>query len=117
MQQKSQGRRLVDKIVQKLHINQEPPSRVTPESTKPCESTTITIPDSPPITTVTIESDEDHQQLPEDPILEGELPQQDPLIKESTRINDNAPNISVEHTLSDDEGIPRTGITPKQPKV
>ena len=103
MTQKSLGGKSVDTIVQKLHVNQDAPARVPKNpicSIQPTfESSAITIPDSPPIATIIIESNEDHRPKPEDPLLEGQHIPQAETQKESTRIDENAPNISIEHTF------------------
>ena len=103
MTQKSLGWKSVDTIVQKLHVYQNAPARVPQnpiQSIQPTfESSAITIPDSPPIATTIIKSDEDHHHMPEDPLLEGQPIPQAETQRESTRIDENAPNISIEHTL------------------
>ena len=64
----------MDKIVQKIHVHQDAPVQALPQpirSNQPArEPTTITIPDSPTKAAITIESDEDHDPMPEDPLPE-----------------------------------------------
>ena len=50
-----------------------------------------------------IESDNDNNKMPEDPILEDDHAHQEPPTKVSKRIDNNEINISIEHSLSEDE--------------
>ena len=50
-----------------------------------------------------IESDNDYNNMPEDPILEDDHAHQELPPKESTRIDNNEINISLVHSLSEDE--------------
>ena len=53
--------------------------------------------------TILIELDTDHNVLPEEAVLTDNNAHQKPPPTESTRIGDNEINISIEHSLSDDE--------------
>ena len=130
MNAKNKGRGSVERIVQKLQVNQEhtqrnttgpdrdthQPSQATTSTAtelvrarqQALQLTTITIQFSPPTVnimpvTITIESDNDYNQMPEDPILEYNPAHQDLPSKESTKIDNNEKNISIEHSLSDDD--------------
>ena len=127
MNTNNKGRGSVEKIVRKLQVNKEQTqenktghnrdknqtSQATANTAaEPIQAkqkaphlTTITIPDSPPTAnnnipvTIMIESDNDYNNMPEDPILEDDHAHQEPPPKESTRIDNNEINVSIEHSL------------------
>ena len=124
----NKGRGSVERIVQKLPINKdnmkETPSapvrnieQLTQQtqniSTEPTraiqqqQQPTITqispnIDDEVPVT-ILIESDSDHNIMPEEPLTASMTAAQEPPPTEPTRIADKDTNISIEHSLSDDE--------------
>ena len=112
MVQKSLGRKSIDKIVQKLHVHQELPVQASQQpiqSNQPArEPTTVTIPDSPATVAITIESDEDHDPIAEDPLIESQSNPQAETQREFTRIGEDAPNIPIEHALSDEKETPKS---------
>ena len=122
------GRGSVERIVQKLPISWDQtkgtptePNRDTKQSAH-SPPITITMPiralqehhptkssqnnpntaENIPVT-ILIESDTDHNALPEEPALTDIHAYQEPPPTESTRIGDNEINISIEHSLSDDD--------------
>ena len=130
MNTKNKGHGSVEKIVQKLQVNIEQTQRNKSGTSRDTDQTSqatantaaepiwatqqtphltnILMPDSPLTTNnntpvaIMIESDNDYN-MPEDPILEDDHAHQEPPPKESTRINNNEINISIEHSLSEDE--------------
>ena len=123
----NKGRGSVERIVQKLPINKdnmkETPSAPVRNieqliqqkqntSTEPTraiqqQQPTITqishnIDDEVPVT-ILIESDSDHNIMPEEPLTAPMTAAQEPQPTEPTRIANKDTNISIEHSLSDDE--------------
>ena len=121
----NKGRGSVERIVQKLPINkdnmEETPSApvrnieqlIQHTSTEPTrdiqqqQQPTITqtshnIDDEVPVT-ILIESDSDHNIMPEEPLTAPITAAQEPPPTEPTRIANKDTNISIDHSLSDDE--------------
>ena len=124
----NKGRGSVERIVRKLPINKdnmkETPSapvrnieqltqqtqNISTELTRAIQQQqqpTITqispnIDDEVPVT-ILIESDSDHNIMPEEPLTASMTAAQEPPPTEPTRIADKDTNISIEHSLSDDE--------------
>ena len=133
----NKGRRSVERIVQKLPFNKDTtkgtptdPIRTTEpqphqsqitswEPSRATQQKAISTQDNPTIVkeapvTILIESDSDHNVMPEDPPLSVGNSPQEPPPTESTRIRDNI-NISIEHSLSDDDKCknPEQGDSPQ----
>ena len=125
---KNKGRGSVERIVQKLPIDKDQaqgnsigpkqdaqhPAQPRPITlTEPARAiqqhhTTINTQISPTTTsnipvTILIESDSDHNVMPEEPALIDSNVHQERPPNDSTRIGENEINISIEHSLSDDE--------------
>ena len=120
----NKGRGSVERIVQKLPINKddmaETPSapvrnieqliqHTSTEPTRDIQQHQPTITqsnhnrdDELPVT-ILIESDSDHNIMPEEPLTAQITAGQEPPPTEPTRIANKDTNISIEHSLSDDE--------------
>ena len=134
MTSSNKGRGSVERIVQKLPINKDATKETSPAPVRNIGQSSLTlsisaqpartgeiiqqplntqispkIVDEVPVTIV-IETESDHNIMPEEQPTEPTTAADEPPPTESTRIGDKDINISIEHSLSEDEG----GRNPKQ---